>query len=164
VDEFTKRRVFEALKANWFDTPEGIAAREGLGRAAVLSALSAFTQAGRAVFDLAKGVYRARELSREPLPLAKLRFASEREEAAARFVQEGTVSVVSQTSAPEGATAVSGAVKIDPRTLEPSFTLDSDGRMISAECTCNFFSQNKLRKGPCEHLLALRMVSARPRS
>ena len=35
--------------------------------------------------------------------------------------------------------------------------LDGDQRMVFAECACNFFQQNKLFKGPCEHLLALRL-------
>ena len=49
-----------------------LASKLGLERGAVLGALSAWTQAGRAIWDLNKGVYRARELSREPLPMDKL--------------------------------------------------------------------------------------------
>nr|WP_239578703.1 SWIM zinc finger family protein [Archangium primigenium] len=33
--------------------------------------------------------------------------------------------------------------------------------MVFGECTCNFFQQNKLFRGPCEHLLALRLGNAR---
>jgi hypothetical protein len=40
-------------------------------------------------------------------------------------------------------------------------TVDADERMIQAECTCNWHQQNKLYKGPCEHILALRMQHAR---
>ena len=36
--------------------------------------------------------------------------------------------------------------------------IDVDERMVSPSCTCNFFQQNKLFKGPCEHMLALRMA------
>ena len=32
---------------------------------------------------------------------------------------------------------------------------------MHAECTCNFYQQNKLFKGPCEHILALRIAHAR---
>ena len=66
--------------------PDALADRLGLDRAVVLGALSAYTQAGRAIFDLNKGVYRVRELSREPLPMDALRFANLREESATRFV------------------------------------------------------------------------------
>ena len=40
-----------------------------------------------------KGVYRARELSREPLPMEKLRFSNEREERATRFLEAKAVVV-----------------------------------------------------------------------
>ncbi|HLM44304.1 MAG TPA: hypothetical protein VK458_10580, partial [Myxococcaceae bacterium] len=71
VDELTRRRVFDALKETWSAKPEALASKLGLERGAVLGALSAWTQAGRAIWDLNKGVYRARELSREPLPVDK---------------------------------------------------------------------------------------------
>jgi biotin operon repressor len=91
VDEFTKRRVFDGLKETWFDSPDRLATRLGISRAAVLGALGAWSQAGRAMFDLAKGVYRVRELTREPLPMAQLRFANPREEAAAEQAVQGPV-------------------------------------------------------------------------
>ena len=93
VDEFTRRRVFEALKETWSARPEELASKLGLERGAVLGALSAWTQAGRAIWDLNKGVYRARELSREPLPMDKLRFSNEREERATRFLDARAVDV-----------------------------------------------------------------------
>src|SRR5262249_39786163 len=67
-DDQTKQRVFAALKETWFEAPDSLARRLGLERSVVLGALSAYTQAGRAIWDLNKNVYRVRELSREPLP------------------------------------------------------------------------------------------------
>ncbi len=160
VDDATKIKVFQALKKNWLDTPDGLAQRTGLTRAQVLSALSAWTQAGRAIFDLAKGVYRARELSREPLPLDALRFANEREAEALKFVDEGSVSVRTNIT-PQGGITLSGTVKERRREMKPTVTLDADSRIIHAECTCNFFAMNKLHKGPCEHMLALRLKHSR---
>ncbi|HBK65206.1 MAG TPA: hypothetical protein DD000_17345, partial [Cyanobacteria bacterium UBA11166] len=46
-------------------------------------------------------------------------------------------------------------------TYNPSLTVDADERIIQATCTCNWHQQNKLYKGPCEHILALRMQFAR---
>ncbi len=34
--------------------------------------------------------------------------------------------------------------------------IDGDEALRSGRCNCNFFQQNKLRQGPCEHILALR--------
>ncbi|MCI0489879.1 MAG: SWIM zinc finger family protein, partial [Blastocatellia bacterium] len=39
----------------------------------------------------------------------------------------------------------------------PSLWIDKDERITRAECSCNWHKQNKLYKGPCEHILALRM-------
>ena len=156
VDDFTKRRVFEALKEKWLDTPDALANRIAVPRAAVLGALGAWTQAGRAMFDLAKNVYRARELSREPLPMDKLRFSNPREEAATRLLQGNGVQSTMRPTV-DGGMELSGTVKDRSHTYKPRLVIDGDARIKSGECDCNYFQQNKLFKGPCEHMLALRM-------
>jgi hypothetical protein len=157
VDEFTRRRVFEALKETWRETPDALASRLGMDRATVLGALGAYTQAGRAIWDLNKNVYRARELSREPLPMEKLRFSNEREEKATRFLEARAVTVDGRPSNVDGSLELRGSVKDGGKVHKPALRLDGDQRMVFGECTCNFFQQNKLFKGPCEHLLALRL-------
>ncbi|HEY9848539.1 MAG TPA: hypothetical protein V6D28_03705 [Leptolyngbyaceae cyanobacterium] len=156
VDNLTKLAVFDILKQNWVQNPDFIANRLNLDRSVVLSALSAYTQAGSAIYDLNKQVYRVRELSREPLPMDKLRFANEREEKATRFLSQNVVKVTSSTGDVANALVLQGSVKDKEKTYHPSLTIDSDQRIIQAECTCNWHSQNKLFKGPCEHILALK--------
>ena len=163
VDELTKRVVFDELRREWSAKPSELASRLKLERSVVLGALGAYTQAGRAIFDLNKGVYRARELSREPLPVERLRFANPREESAARFIAERAVEQGTVQSNPEGQVILSGVVREKEKLLRPSLTLDADGRMVHAECTCNWHQQHKLFRGPCEHILALRMEAARRR-
>jgi hypothetical protein len=160
VDDASKVKVFQALKKDWFATPDALAKATGLPRAQVLSALSSWTQAGRAIYDLPKNVYRARELSREPLPMEALRFANEREASAMRFI-EGRAVTVRATTDSTGALALAGNVKDGRHDYRPSLGLDGDGRIVRAECTCNFFQQNKLHKGPCEHMLAIRLMHQR---
>lgn len=156
VDDLTKRRVFEGLKENWREDPVTLARRLDIDRKLVLAALSAYTQAGRAVYDLNKGVYRVRELSREPLPMDRLRFSSEREEKAAKWVEAGAVSSKARATA-EGSTSLSGTVRDGRHSFEASLVVDRDQRLVDASCDCNFFAQNKLYKGPCEHILAVRL-------
>lgn len=163
VDDYTKQRVFTALKEKWFDTPDALASRIGISRPAILAALGAWTQAGRAMFDLAKGVYRVRELAREPLPMDKLRFSNEREEAATRLLT-GNLVQSTHRSTSDGGVELSGTVKDRSHTHRASLVIDADARITRAECQCNFFQQNKLFKGPCEHMLALRMHDARRRA
>ncbi len=162
VDDFTKRRVFDGLKQRWLDTPDGLATRLGVSRAAVLGALGAWTQAGRAMFDLAKGVYRVRELSRDPLPMAQLRFANPREEAATRLLS-GSMQVTARAT-DDGGVELSGTVRDRSHTYKPSLTIDADARITRGQCDCNHYQQHKLYQGPCEHMLALRMHDARRRA
>ena len=89
MDEDTKVRIFDALKENWFETPDSLASRLDLERSIVLGALSAYTQAGRAIWDLSKQVYRVRELTSDPLPMDQLRFENEREREASELAESG---------------------------------------------------------------------------
>lgn len=158
VDEGTQRQIFEALKRHWVQTPDALARELGLDRATVLGALGAWTQAGRAIYDLNKGVYRARELSRTPLPIDALRFASPREETADALVRAGVVHVTGASEDGRGR-RIQGRVRQQGHShiYTPAITVDSDERLAQGECSCNWYSQNKLHKGPCEHMIALRM-------
>ena len=161
TDDYTKRRVFEGLKETWAETPENLARKLNLDKKQILGALAAYTQAGRAIYDLNKGVYRVRELAREPLPMEKLRFANEREESAARFLNEKAVLVRSRKPRPDNSLELAGTVKDNGKNIEVLFVVDADERIANAHCSCNFFAMNKLFQGPCEHILALRLASRR---
>jgi hypothetical protein len=163
VDDVSKRRVFDALKAEWRATPDALAATTGLDRPTVLGALSAYAQAGRAMYDVAKGVWRARELSREPLPLDALRFDNERERDASALVEANAVRVTDEREDADGNAHIKGRVEEKGKRYEPDLTIDKDERLVRAVCTCNFFQQNKLFKGPCAHMLALRTMRGRQR-
>jgi hypothetical protein len=162
VDEPTKHRVFDELKRRWVAKPDDLARDLKLERAQILGALGAWTQAGRAIFDLSKNVYRARELSREPLPMEKLRFASEREANAMEFVVSGAVKIAKVETRDKN-TSVTGTVQEKRRTYPTTITLDADDRITFADCQCNWHQHNQLFKGPCEHILALRLSHSRRR-
>lgn len=160
VDEMTRTRVFKALKENWFETPDSLSQRLNLDRGLVLSSLAVYTQEGRAIYDLAKNVYRVRELSREPLPFDKLRFQNEREALADNFVKANLASV-SETNTQDNYLIIKGSVRDDAHTYKPTIVIDNDQRMVNANCDCYFYGHNKLFKGPCEHMLALRRQQQR---
>lgn len=161
VDDLTKQRVFNALKENWYEKPDDLAKRIGLDRSVVLGALSAYTQAGRAIYDLNKQVYRVRELARDPLPMDALRFSNDREASATKFLNANAVQVTSSLVDRENILRLQGTVKHGDQTYEPSLCIDQDERIVHAECGCNWHQHNKLFKGPCEHILALRMQHSR---
>ncbi len=158
VDDFTSRRVFEALRGHWFAKPEDLGRELSLDPAVVQGALAAYTQAGRVMYDLSKGVFRARELSREPLPLNALRFRSEQEEAAAVVVERGGVSF---EGVDQGEQHFQLRSVVDDHDVV--LALDRDERLVDGSCTCWFFGQNRLRRGPCEHMLATRIMWERKR-
>ncbi len=154
--------VGEALQRDWMASPAELAARTGLPAADVSAALSLWVQAGRAVFDLPAGQYAWRELARDPLPLEALRFASPEEAQALALVHAGKVKLheVSENGAQ---LVVTGSVQeAKKRLLEPRLVLNADEQLQDARCGCNFYQQNKLRRGPCAHMLALRQL-AQPR-
>ncbi len=159
VDDLTKRTVFESLGKTWRESPEALAGRLGLDRDLVLGALGAYTQAGRAMYDLNKQVYRLRELSREPLPMEQLRFANPREDAARRLLAAASVQVRAEAVG-EGRTKLSGTVKDGGRQHTASLVIDGDERLRSGSCDCSFYIRNRLFRGPCEHMLAVRMRHA----
>ncbi|MCG8649023.1 MAG: hypothetical protein MI861_04275 [Pirellulales bacterium] len=161
VDHDTKTRIFSALKENWFETPDSLASRLNLERSIVLGALSAYTQAGRAIWDLNKQVYRVRELTGEPLPMEKLRFENEREREANELAEAGAVAGIRYDTDQQGFTQVTGTVMIDGRPHTPNLRIDVDQRLVDGDCTCNWYQQNRFRKGPCVCMLALRKEVAR---
>lgn len=157
VDAGTAERVMQALRGRWLATPADLAAELGLDRGVVESALVLWAQQGRTMYDLSRGVWRLRELSRDPLPLERLRFTNEREEEAMRLVDQG---VHASARLADGRVHVQGRVGSE----RPSLVLDADQRMAGGECTCSYHFRNKLRMGPCAHLLALRLAHERRRA
>jgi hypothetical protein len=95
--------------------------------------------------------------------MERLRFQNQREEQATRFLVGNAVRIRATSGDAEGGTTIKGKVRDGERDKEPWLRLDADERIADAGCTCNFFQQNRLRKGPCEHVLALRLLHARQR-
>ncbi|GAB4024187.1 SWIM zinc finger family protein [Spirosoma gilvum] len=156
VPPATARLIFDTLKQNWYEKPVTLAKRMGLDTKTVLGALGTYTQAGRAIFDLHQGVYRVRELTQEPLPMEKLRFDNPREAEAHQLAEDKQVEL---KATPElNGVWLTGTVKTPNRAYNTSLFIDRDERLTQATCDCGFYSQHKLHKGPCEHMLALRIA------
>ncbi len=155
VDLFTKGKIFDTLKETWQESADSLANRMNMDKAIIQGALSAYTQAGRVMYDMDKEVYRIRELTQDPLPFEQLRFANEREDTANQFIKQNKVSVKAESNSK--ATTLKGIVQTDNQNFNTKLVIDADQRLVEAECQCRFFKQNKLYKGPCEHILATRI-------
>lgn len=153
--------VLRALKNDWRADSLTLATRLGMDRKDVLGALVAGTQAGLVVRDLESDVWRSRALSREPLPMETLRFSNEQEAKAREIFARGSVMV--EVEERLHGRRIIGIVD-DGKSRQPvDLEIDNDERLVSATCGCNFYQQNRLRSGPCEHILAARMAKAKYR-
>ncbi|WP_448953642.1 SWIM zinc finger family protein [Labrys neptuniae] len=157
VDADTAQRVFSSLGAVHAASAHDLAQNLGLEEGLVHAALTAYAQAGRVMFDLDKGVYRRRELTREPLALSQLRFASEQEAKADRFIEANLVAIAG-VERNQGRRVVTGSVLDNARKESATLTIDADDRLVEARCSCHFYGHNKMMRGPCEHMLAVRRL------
>lgn len=158
VDSLTLERVYQALSHHHLASSSSLGAELGLEESIVKAALAAYSQHGQVLYDLNKDLYRIRALCREPIPLDRLRFSHEREERAVNFVNAGLVHIESSQDNASG-TEIRGSVLDNAVTYKVSLTLDNDRRLTAGECNCHYFHQNRLRRGPCEHMLALRLAA-----
>ena len=136
----------------------------GESRAAVRTAVLGELGQLRAGHDLARGVIFARPLVAQGVPAEALRYRDAREEQAHRLLAEpGQVELIKVHDLGADGTQIEGQVsdKKAHRSFHPSFTLDREGRTAAAQCTCPAFRRAGLREGPCEHMIAVRVLYAR---
>ena len=124
---------------------------------------------GRVLFDLVKGQYRPRQLLDAPIDVSLIRYGGEREKLAHRLLGDGTEKAAGAVKltkvhdlGSEGTEITAEVEDLEARrSFTPSFTLDNEGRVRGAHCTCLHFKRAGVREGPCEHLLAARLFHQR---
>lgn len=158
VDGDTAERVIAELHKHWQASSAALAISLALDETVVKTALAVYAQHGRVLYDTEAEVYRLRELSREPLPMDKLRFENPREALADNFVKAGLVEVA-PIETHDKHTKISGTVTDNAHARKTEILIDSDQRLFNGHCSCDYYIHNKMYKGPCEHMLALRKAS-----
>lgn len=158
-------KALRALAEQLHLTPEALAAQLGVPRDAATNALQQCCAQGQAMFDHVTGQYRWRALLPVPIQLPETeqdkKLAQARRIVTAKGVQ--WLEDAPET-APFGAPAlgedrvrVRANVRHDLRSnkaFEVVLDVDLDGRVQYAQCGCPDFRRDKLRKGPCAHILA----------
>lgn len=155
----TMQAVTQALNTQWQLPVAGFSQQHGLPSGEVAAATEALIQSGRAVYDLQKRTVRWRDLVREPLQMDSLRFQSEQEALASQLMSAGLVKDAGQEGSGEHVlwrARVAESTRNPSRWLPVSLTMDADLRIRDAQCGCDYFFRHQLRRGPCEHILALR--------
>jgi hypothetical protein len=155
-----------------------LAARSGLAVEKVKSAVSVLAQAGRAMFDLREGVPRHRDLLLEPFSAMRaarlsvqLESKDPRAVAAKALFNANQIMVIATRPVAIAADAAGGATpagyklsgscaqSLNASTrMRPQLHVDHAGAIIEASCTCEAMQRHGLSKGPCEHVLALRLA------
>ncbi len=154
-------------------TPEELASRSDLSREAATGALQALCREGRAMFDPQSGDPQSgADRWRQLLAFAAPPGPEDKKLASARrWMQDGAVKCREVTSEPDseflerfvanGLRLFAANVRTPGGAFTPVVGLDADGRASFAQCTCGEFRRDKLRQGPCAHILAASVVAGR---
>jgi hypothetical protein len=119
------------------------------------SALFRLALRGQAIYDHAHQVFRFRELLPEAIAVDLAELNPELE-AARRALQEGSVRLERSESVGNSRLLLGGTVG----STQCEALLDADGVFKKGQCNCSFFYKNRLRRGPCRHLLALKLKAS----
>lgn len=163
VDDATAQAVAHALSSQWSASTASLAQQLQLDSKLVASALTGLMQAGRVVYDAVDQVARWRDLVREPINVASLRFASEREALAAQLVHKNLLLDLQSARTTGGGIEWKASVSISitntKKLSKTMIRLDNDDRLVEGNCSCDYFVRNRMFRGPCEHMLAIRQVA-----
>lgn len=159
-DELT--RVYESIRTLRSGAAAEVATHAGLGVETARSGLSSLCQFGRAMFDLAGGVYRHRDLDPSPFEASKAAATSpvqQRQEADALIIfEKGDARVIARRPVSTGYKLSGTAKGADGRRVRPLLHVDQQGRIIEGSCTCPDYKKQQGTRGPCAHVLALRQA------
>lgn len=154
ADGMTQQKIYLELKKVWFLSASDLANKLNINEQLIESVMTNLIQEGKVVYDLSQKVYRLRELTKDPLPLDILRFRNEREKLAAQIVNNQNIEY-SGYQLNEKLIIHKGKIKAE-KSFDVQIEITDDERLVHGQCACNFFKQNRLYQGPCEHMLALR--------
>jgi hypothetical protein len=160
-------RTYESLRDVRRATDAALAASMRMDLEKVRSALSYLCQVGRAMYDLGGKVYRHRDLFHGPFSAQEAATAvraaekptNQHERNAQAIFEQGNVRIIACRPVTTGY-KLSGSARgtIDAERVRPQLHVDREGRIVDASCTCAMFRKSQLTKGPCEHILALRLA------
>lgn len=155
----TQKQIYADLRKVWASKAEDIAQRLELELDTVLSSLVSYSKAGKVIFDPTTGMYRARELSQNPLDEVLLQGLSPEEKKASDYLLREAIHNVQTSTTSDGISVQAQLYSKEGSVYETKLTTDHDGVMQTkhCQCSCYYFRTNRMQKGPCRHLIALSM-------
>jgi len=146
-----KEKVYKQLVAKLSGTPQDFSKWMNISKAEAKLALQSLCKEGKAMYDYVTNTYRWRQLLQEDVKLNQTP-DEERFAYAFELVRKHNVRLLSN-SVEDNNQVIEMEVKAK-KDFKVKMTLDQDSRIKRAECTCGFFRRNKLRQGPCAHIVA----------
>ena len=111
---------------------------------------------GKVMFDPERNLYRWRDLF-PTLDIYQENDSSRESRAGLKIFQEGNLKITMDEKKDE-IRYLSGLLESEKTDFKPLLELDSDNRPKYAQCNCSFYNFNKLKQGPCRHMIALLLV------
>jgi hypothetical protein len=155
VSEQLMTRAAALLQSSGRMSPTELAGAADVNETGARGALQKLCMLGKAMFDPDTASFRWRELYPE-FDLAKLSAPALEERKGIELHASGAVSIASESLEDGRRKRVASVADSTDRTT--SLETDPDGRVTYAECTCGHFRANKLREGPCRHIVALSLM------
>ena len=168
-------QVHQHLAKSFHASPKEIATALGQQPDVIWRACERLCRQGRAIFDVESRDFRHRELFEQPVDEAKMFPPDERVEKANALLANNAIGFArcepqetrktKKLKTPDGPVTreivyrdwrVTGNVGSD----KTEIVVGDAGRIIFGTCSCAFFQENLLGKGPCEHMIALFKASA----
>jgi hypothetical protein len=120
----------------------------------VAAGLNKLALMGQIIHDLPAGIYRWRQIMPVAVSLEHMGPEGPETEAARDLYIQGHIRLTRDEYSASGLRLVAGQVPERPAEV----VLDGDGRILRGKCTCSHHHQFGLRRGPCRHLQALRLL------
>lgn len=127
------------------------------------AALADACRLGMAIYDVRDREFRHRELFETPIDPVTFYPPDPRKVRAAALAASVVVTANAQRDKRVGSKVFTDRVldgAVDGHTAHA--VIKDTGQLIFGRCTCPFFDENLMAKGPCEHMLALRLAAAAP--
>ena len=152
ADPAAVREASTVLRERQFITADDLAASLNTTSAAARTVLQSLCIAGQAMYVVESATYRWRVLY-PGIDLAVTEPAGLEERKGVELARSGAVRMVEDIIA-DGARMVTAEVTEINRSFGVTLHTDVDGRVEFAQCACSHFRHNKLRQGPCRHIVA----------
>lgn len=157
-------KVYQLLRAQRWARIAELAQDAGLGLEQTRSALSVLCQAGRAMLDLGSDCVRHRDLLLQPFSASQAlrqaqleESADPRAKAARSLFEAGGIAIIARRPVHDGYKLSGNAAEAASR-VRPQLHVNAAGEILGASCTCAPMQRDGLAKGPCAHVLALRLA------